>query len=504
MMQEIEKYGMFELTMPGRSTELPECVFTNSGDSVTVRGFCENADRGCVRFMPMKTGRWDYRAEWCGRVEEGSFECLPNTAGNHGPVRADGMHFRYDDGARYIPVGTTCYAWIHQTPEIITQTLETLKTSPFNKIRMCVFPKSMPYNNNDPAFYPFERREDGSWDVTRPDQRYWDHLDRMLKALQDLGIEADLILFHPYDRWGFSTMEQKDNLIYLDYAVRRLSAYRNLWWSLSNEYEFSFKKTLADWDQFGELIAANDIYHHMLGAHNWIAPYPKRPWLTHVSYQGSDPRRLYMIREEYRLPAIDDECGYEGDIEFGWGDLSCREYMDRVWTITAFGCYAMHGETFHREDEVLWWAKGGRLYGQAPARLAFLKDFLQSLPGPIEPACTDAVRDPNGSAASEGQKELFRRIWEMNDEHAKDQIRREMMQPIGRHPDFRLYYLGRSARSIMSLQLPENGSYRVEIINTMEMTRREAVSGVRGNIRIGLPGKEGMAVLVSRISGEEL
>ena len=34
------------------------------------------------------------------------------------------------------------------------QTLETLKKAPFNKIRMCVFPKDYAYNENEPTL-PF-------------------------------------------------------------------------------------------------------------------------------------------------------------------------------------------------------------------------------------------------------------------------------------------------------------------------------------------------------------
>ncbi|GAI29095.1 unnamed protein product, partial [marine sediment metagenome] len=33
------------------------------------------------------------------------------------------------------------------------QTLATLKDAPFNKMRMCVFPKSYSYNKNEPEFY---------------------------------------------------------------------------------------------------------------------------------------------------------------------------------------------------------------------------------------------------------------------------------------------------------------------------------------------------------------
>lgn len=503
-MEKIEKYGIFEFTMPGIGSEAPEAVFRCKDRCIMVRGFHENEDHATVRFMPDTLGIWSCEMNWAGKTDCIQFECVPNAGLNHGPIRTHGMHFRYADGTRYIPCGTTCYAWIHQKPEIIRQTLETLSTAPFNKIRMCVFPKSMPYNQNDPDFYPFQRREDGSWDVSKPDMRYWKHLDRMLLELQRLGIEADLILFHPYDRWGFATMPQENNLRYLNYAIRRLSAYRNLWWSLSNEYEFCFAKTLKDWDAYGEMLAKDDPYHHLIGAHNWITAYPKRDWLTHVSFQGKEATDVFELRADYQLPVIVDECGYEGNIEYAWGNLSCREFMDRVWTITVFGCYAMHGETFHRNDEVLWWAKGGRLHGQAPERIRFLREVLESLPGPMEPACTEAVKDPNGNATSPGQKALFEHIWNMGSEKAKSQIRREMMRPIGQHPDYRLYYLGSGANSIYTLNLPENGSYRVELLDTMAPKRWEAVSGVHGKICIGLPGKESMAILVTRLSGDTL
>lgn len=501
----INQYGVFEITMPkGTRSGYPEGVFSCGGRSVRIKGFAENTDVGVVRFMPETRGDWHYDITWEGESVEGDFLCTEPKRGVHGPVRAQGRHFRYDDGARFIPIGTTCYAWVHQLPEVIDQTLETLKSSPFNKVRMCIFPKSMPYNQNDPALYPFEKKENGAWDVTRPDQQYWKHLDRCVCALAEIGIEADIILFHPYDRWGFSAMAQEDNLLYLQYAIRRLAAYHNVWWALSNEYEFSFGKTIADWDQFGEMLAAEDPYHHLISAHDWITPYPKRAWMTHVSLQCGDPREVFGVHEEYGLPTIDDELGYEGDLEFAWGNLSGFEFMNRVWAVAAFGCYSSHGETFHREDEVLWWAKGGKLYGEAPARLKFFKNILESLPGPMEPFCAQAVRDPNGNANSEGQKQLIKMIWEMESDKGRRQIQKEMTKPIGQHPDFRLIYLERQIQSFISLSLPEQGSYKVEVIDIWKMTRKQAVSGVRGNITVGLPGCEGIAVLITRLNGEAL
>ena len=52
--------------------------------------------------------------------------------------------------------------------------------------------------------------------------------------------------------------------------------------------------------------------------------------------------------------------------------------------------------------------------------------------------------------------------------------------------------------------LPENGKYKVEIIDIWEMTRKLAVQNVHGQIRIGLPGKEGIALLITRLEGDPL
>ena len=100
------------------------------------------------------------------------------------------------------------------------QTLQSLAAAPFNKLRLCVFPKDYDYNHNEPPLYAFARREDGSWDTSRPSIAFYQRLERILRRIAALGIQLDLILFHPYDRWGFAAMPQADNFRYLDYLLR--------------------------------------------------------------------------------------------------------------------------------------------------------------------------------------------------------------------------------------------------------------------------------------------
>jgi len=111
--------------------------------------------------MPDTPGRWTTVTR--SNVDEldgvmGEFTCVEPSAGNHGPVGVrNTYHFAYADGTPYFPVGTTCYAWVHQGTAIEEQTLATLTHAPFNKLHMCVFPKHYTYNENDPELHPFER-----------------------------------------------------------------------------------------------------------------------------------------------------------------------------------------------------------------------------------------------------------------------------------------------------------------------------------------------------------
>ena len=496
----VEKYDFFELKL---ANGVEHATFTNGSRKYEIKGYSIGNGEFAFRFMPEEEGRWEYIA---GK-STGEFTCVKNTGNNHGPVVAKGLNFSYKDGSPFFPVGTTCYAWIHQKTELTEQTLNSLATAPFNKIRMCVFPKHMPFNNNDSDLYPFEKNSDGKWDVKKPDFRFWEHLENNISKLRYLGIEADLILFHPYDRWGFMEISHEDCLTYLDYCIRRLSAFRNIWWSLANEYELVYTKEIEDWDEYGRKLNENDTYGHLISIHNIMPLYPKTDWMTHVSVQHRDVKRTLMWRNQYDLPVIVDECGYEGNIEFDWGNLSAHEMVHRAWLAVANGGFITHGETFWREDEVLWWAKGGRLYGQSHDRFAFLKQIQYEIGHISTPAgIYGNLSDPNAlSNSSYGPKAAAfgKALSRMAVDERNLQIA-NMSPSIIVNANYRLHYLGIECNAYKNLKLPAKGEYDVEIIDTWDMTRTLALSKVCGENRIELPGKEGIAILIKRVSGDAL
>ena len=545
----MRQYEMLELSFDGKPPEGSEALADIAaafrlGDAETrVRGFFAGNGVYKVRFLPEQAGT--YRYEVTGSAldaqKSGEFTVEPPESGNHGPVRAEGIHLRHADGTWYHGFGTTVYALFHQSDALIDETLSTLSEAPFNKLRTCVFPKHYSYNANNPARYPFERRlgvaerdfpasgaspmpekkaeRDDYWDVHRPCCAFWDALDARMAQLQKLDIQVDLILFHAYDRWGFSNLAQEDNLVYLDYLLRRLAAYPNVWWSLANEYDLCMNKTERDWEEIARFVSANDPYHHLLSNHNCFKLWdPSGGQITHVSWQSRELSRVASLQRRYGKPVLIDECRYEGNLPEFWGNISGADMTSRFWKVTVQGGYCTHGETFlpgtakgdrataTGEPDVVWWAKGGRLNGESPARIRFLRELIESLPGPLEPiggSLNDLVgMDEDGMRsmiehAPGGFRDFLAQIARMDQEERGRFFAVEYSYRGHVGEDAYLYYLDDQCAAAVQMELPADKTYRVEVLDTWAMTRETALEHASGSIRVPLPGRPYMAVLAS-------
>src|ERR1035437_5755234 len=214
----VEQWGVFDKLLSGPTNGNPfvdvqfYTRFSFATSTVEVAGFYDGDGIYRVRFMPDKLGHWHYttrsnRPELDGKT--GEFTVTAPAVGNHGPVQvAYTYHFAYGDGTPFRPIGTTSYNWAHMIDALEEQTLASLAASPFNKIRMCIFPKHNPENTNELALYPFAGIPPKTWDYSRFNPQFFRHLEKRVADLRDRGIEAELILFDPYDkgRWGFDRM----------------------------------------------------------------------------------------------------------------------------------------------------------------------------------------------------------------------------------------------------------------------------------------------------------
>lgn len=515
----IEKWGMYELSFHGRDFGNPftdyyvKGEFVHNHDHLTVKtvyGFYDGDGIYRVRFMPEYEGEYTYRVYGSALDGEhtGAFNVTaPDINGNnHGPVTVtNGTYLAYSDKKPYNSIGTTCYAWIHQSDELAAQTLKTLKNSAFNKIRFCVFPKFYAFNEGEPVTYPYERgiskgqdaqyalkelvipfytenadkiKDIRDFDCYRFNPGHFKRLDYYINELMKLGIEADIILFHPYDKWGFATMNKECDELYLKYMAARYSAFRNVWWSMANEYDLMHKST-DRWNEYGRLITSCDIYNHMCSIHNCITYFDyKEDWITHCSMQRTD---LYSHAEltdthirTYNKPVVWDEIAYEGNIDMGWGNISGAEMLRRFWEAALRGGYCGHGETYMHPENILWWSHGGILHGDSAERLHFLKKILEETPG---------------GYLKRGQG-LFDELVAIpyNEENLATWSKVE-------YCSYEIHYYGFGRPSERGYNLPEDKKYKLEILDTYEMTITDA--GIHsGYTRIKLPGKEHIAVRI--------
>jgi hypothetical protein len=476
------RWGVTEISFAGPAHGNPftdvelAATFRCGERSVVAHGFYDGDGTYRIRFMPDAEGLWAFRTRSNARSIdgiEGSFACGPPLPDAHGPVHVtDTFHFAHADGRRYLPIGTTCYAWTHQGDELERRTLDTLAASPFNKLRMCIFPKSYLYNENEPALHAFERREDGTFDLTRFDPEFFRHLEQRVTDLGRLGIEADLILFHPYDRWGYAELPPSVDDRYVRYVVARLAAFANVWWSLANEYDLMAEKELDDWERIGTLVRDRDPHGHLIGVHQCLDFYDNsKAWVTHSSVQRVDLYRTAENttewREQWGKPVVVDECAYEGDIDMTWGNISGEEMTRRCWEGAARGGYVGHGETYVDPDDVLWWSKGGELHGSSPSRIAFLRTILEDAPASLEPLPEMVMRSGHPTAGVRGQ--------------------------------YVLQYLGFFQPRSRAFELPADEPYRFEVIDTWNMTIEEA--GIQsGSCSVDLPGRPHMAIRITRVT----
>lgn len=496
---------MFEMALQGKapigSEALAdvEAVFTDGETTQKVKGFYDGNGVYKVRFLPRKAGTYTWKVS--GVVSaEGREICTASE--EHGIVRTQGCHFVYDDKTPYVPFGTTVYALVHQEQALVEQTMETLKKAPFNKIRFCIFPKSYEFNENEPQNFAFHRDEKGNWDVNHPDYVFWNRLENSIIQLDEMGIQSDLILFHPYDRWGFSKLSPEENETYLRYALRRLSAFPSIWWSMANEYDLCFAKKPEDWYRFEEIIKEEDVYGHLLSNHYCMRLYDySRKNITHCSMQNVLFHKADQWMRLYQKPVVFDECCYEGDIHFSWGNITAREMTHRFWCAYCIGAFATHGETYLSDDDVLWWAKGGVLKGQSPERIAFLRKIIESFPGAVEP-----WQEPEhllfgeefGGYKADDNHPMFAlraSLSEQEDDAGalKDKV-------FSGHCGYELFikYFGNHCPRKPFFLLPDNHKYKIEVIDTWNMTRETVVTGAGGITWIDLKeSKEGIALLAT-------
>jgi hypothetical protein len=236
------------------------------------------------------------------------------------------------------------------------------------------------------------------------------------------------------------------------------------------------EKNMDDWNHFVQLFAEKDPYNHLRGIHNGAVFYDHtNPLITHASVQNEETFKAKDLRKKYKKPVVYDECRYEGNINWSWGNITGEEMVNKFWRGVVNGGSVGHGETYLTEDpvkwgsesqDILWWSKGGVLRGQSHERIKFLRGIIESAPGYLNPVVIFEWWMPYAAVAY------------------KDEY-------------FLIYYNMDQPRSQI-LNLPENSKYKVEVVNAWDMTIVPVSGDFSGRCLIQLPQKPFTALRITQ------
>ncbi|NLU40720.1 MAG: DUF5605 domain-containing protein, partial [Firmicutes bacterium] len=125
-----------------------------------------------------------------------------------------------------------------------------------------------------------------------------------------------------------------------------------------------------------------------------------------------------------------------------------------------------HGETYMHPEDILWWSKGGVLHGESPLRIGFLRMVFEEAP-------------ESGLWPVESSRELML---------------------ADRDKTYILVYFGMEQSVQKRIALPEGTTYKLEIIDTWNMTVTPIDGEFSGMTTVQLPGRPHTAVRARKCS----
>jgi hypothetical protein len=349
-----------------------------NGERITIPGFYDGGGVWKIRFSPTAPGKWTMRtvspaAALDGRADA-SIECIANP---HPHIRKGGLrvdpahpyHFVHEDGSRYFLLGYEA-DWLWGVGDRMHVLIDQLSARGFNHVLVNVYGydtswspgKKHEFDFGPPSIYPWEGANE------RPDHAhlnpsFFQHYDRMIRALQDKGIVAHIMLkvYNKKVKWPekWSVDEER----YFRYLAARYQAFQNVVWDFAkesyNEKDEALQSRLTD------IVRGADAYHRLFTAHDDDLYSWSPDWNRNLDFrtdqQHSDfGESIAFERSLRKWPILNSEFGYERGVdkfptyrtEHDWQEQLRRGYL--VYFAGGYGVYYYHNtawDVFKPEPE---------------------------------------------------------------------------------------------------------------------------------------------------------
>ena len=201
-----------------------------------------------------------------------------------------------------------------------------------------------------------------------------------------------------------SKYNTSNDIFYIKYVAARYASYRNVWWSMANEFNLIQCKNQSLPDKFpiwDELFAALIKYDPYDGKDGRIPIREKsihqagdtmynysQSYVTHFSVQGYDDVNYQYFQQRFKVskPVILDEVQYEGNLSgFAIDDLSASQETDRFWMANSNGNMCGHSEDIlpNKTDNpnittILWNNFGYVLRGGSYGKIGWFYNYMMN------------------------------------------------------------------------------------------------------------------------------
>ncbi len=208
-----------------------------SGKTISVDGFYDGDSTWRIRFMPLDPGRWSYETQSGDsglNSKRGSLLCSESEKDYlHGPLLAEGYHFRHVDGTRRLVVSTRLSCQF-SSPELWKPIVSFLKESRINRVFFIMggvagIVKELYGQGSDGKSVDFSR-----FKVER-----FRAIDRFIDTFRQADILASPYFYY-FNDGEQRNMTVEDDRAYIRYGMARFGAYCNVFPVLSNEVDQKF------------------------------------------------------------------------------------------------------------------------------------------------------------------------------------------------------------------------------------------------------------------------
>ncbi len=328
-----------------------------NGESLRLTGFYDGDGTWKVRLAPLSLGQWELTTESDDPELNGksaTVECVanPNDAVHGGLLidPANPHHFVWEDGTRYLFLAYECdWLWALDTddPELPTVNafLDKLDEHGFNHILLngyahdCGWREGTtgPDDYGPPPMYAWLGTNDEP-DHSQFNIEYWQHYDRMMRALYERGIVAHIMIKVYNKRVNWPTRAGAEDDMYFRWMVARYGAYPNVVWSFSkeshNERDLDYKLGRV------RIVRETDAYRRLVTTHDDDAAYKMGYYDNFLDFrtdqQHGDWRDVILAqRERRKWPVFNSEYGYEHG-PGGMEDKTAGGYGAYYYTYTAW------------------------------------------------------------------------------------------------------------------------------------------------------------------------